>query len=321
MKQKMKLKAVNAKEQEIEFILWDSGDHISSTLFNALEESRISVVVFSEEFALSTWCLEELDKILECRKMKNQIVLPIFYNVDPSDVRKEKRAFGDAMARHEKRFPREKVQKWRSALHEVANISGWSFDSCKYEYELIQKVVEDVTYRLPRYNVYLSFREKDTGYSFTGFLYDTLHRQGFRTIMKDKGFESADEDRISESLVTAIENSRLSIVVLSENYAYSSSCLDELAMILDRVKDQNHMVWPIFYKLEPSEVRHQRNSYDKAMTEHENKFGKDSEKVQKWRSALFEVANLKGWHLKSRYEYEAIEKIVNAAIKFCSSAN
>lgn len=161
--------------------------------------------------------------------------------------------------------------------------------------------MEDVTYRLPRYNVYLSFREKDTGYTFTGFLYDTLHRQGFRTIMKDKGFESADEDRISESLVTAIENSRLSIVVLSENYAYSSSCLDELAMILDRVKDQNHMVWPIFYKLEPSEVRHQRNSYDKAMTEHENKFGKDSEKVQKWRSALFEVANLKGWHLKSRY--------------------
>lgn len=105
-----------------------SGDHISSTLFNALEESRISVVVLSEEFALSTWCLEELDKILECRKMKNQIVLPIFYNVDPSDVRKQKRAFGDAMAHHEKRFPREKLQKRRSALHEVGNISGWSFD-------------------------------------------------------------------------------------------------------------------------------------------------------------------------------------------------
>lgn len=151
---------------------------------------------------------------------------------------------------------------------------------------------------MPRYDIYISFHEKDTRYSFTSFLCDALLCEGMNTIMKEEGFD--DEDRISQSLDVAIENSRLSVIVLSENYAYSSSCLDELVKILDCTRNQNQLIWPIFYKVEPSDVRHQRNNYEKAMTEHENKFGKKSEKVQKWRSALSEVANFKGWHLKTR---------------------
>jgi len=62
------------------------GDQIAYTIFEALEASRVSIVVLSQDFASSRWCLNDLVKILECRQTKNQVVIPIFYGVDPSDV-------------------------------------------------------------------------------------------------------------------------------------------------------------------------------------------------------------------------------------------
>ncbi|XP_042962564.1 disease resistance protein RUN1-like [Carya illinoinensis] len=54
----------------------ERGKEISLTLLKAIEESRISIIVLSKNYASSTWCLEELMKILECREMKQQIVIP-----------------------------------------------------------------------------------------------------------------------------------------------------------------------------------------------------------------------------------------------------
>ena len=64
------------------------GEQISIELLKAIESSSISIIVFSKNFPYSTWCLDELIKIIECKK-RGQIVLPIFYKVDPSDVRKQ----------------------------------------------------------------------------------------------------------------------------------------------------------------------------------------------------------------------------------------
>ena len=70
--------------------------------------------------------MEEPVKILECKKTKGQVVLPIFYQVDPSDVRKQKGSYGKAFAKHEENMKEnmEKVHIWREALSEVGNISG-----------------------------------------------------------------------------------------------------------------------------------------------------------------------------------------------------
>jgi hypothetical protein len=59
------------------------GEEISTELIEAIESSRISIIVFSQNYASSTWCLNELVKILECKK-NGQTVLPVFYKVDPS---------------------------------------------------------------------------------------------------------------------------------------------------------------------------------------------------------------------------------------------
>jgi hypothetical protein len=151
-----------------------------------------------------------------------------------------------------------------------------------------------------QWQIFLSFRGEDTRYSFTGFLYDALCRGGFNTFMDDGG-GLQNGDQISSSLSNAIEASRLSIVILSENYASSTWCLDELVKILECNQSKNQLVWPIFYKVEPSNIRKLENNYGESMTKHEQQFGSASERLQKWRSALFEVSNLSGQAYKTGY--------------------
>ncbi|KAG5514361.1 hypothetical protein RHGRI_035687 [Rhododendron griersonianum] len=125
------------------------GEYIGYELLKAIEESRISLVILSKNYASSRWCLDELVKIMECRKTLQQIVLPIFYNVEPSDVRAQKGSLAEAFAKHEERLKEGsggRVEKWREALTEVANLSGWDLPKVANgdEAHLIQKVVEEV---------------------------------------------------------------------------------------------------------------------------------------------------------------------------------
>ena len=67
----------------------------------------ISIIVLFENYASSTWCLDELAKIVECKKY-DQLVRPIFYDVDPSEVSNQKGKFGEALAKHEEKFKDDK---------------------------------------------------------------------------------------------------------------------------------------------------------------------------------------------------------------------
>ncbi|XP_052479002.1 toll/interleukin-1 receptor-like protein [Gossypium raimondii] len=64
-----------------------------------------------------------LVKIMDC----NKCVVPVFYGVDPSDVRKQRGSFADAFAKHEENFKHdlEKLKTWRTALTSAANLFGW----------------------------------------------------------------------------------------------------------------------------------------------------------------------------------------------------
>ncbi|CAK8538790.1 unnamed protein product [Lathyrus sativus] len=173
--------------------------------------------------------------------------------------------------------------------------------------------LDSLKHSMAKWQIFLSFRGTDTRYGFTGSLYQALRQGGFKTFMDDGGLQTGDQ--ISPSLLNAIEASRLSIIVLSENYANSTWCLDELVKILECKKQ---LVWPIFYKVEPSDIRHMRKCYGKDMAQHENMFGINSERVQKWKSALIEVCNLSGKAYTTGYEYEFIQKIVEDANHFRS---
>ena len=101
------------------------GENITEELVRAIQASRISVIVLSRRYADSSWCLEELVKIMECRTKLGQIVLPVFYDVDPSDVRKQTGRFAESFNQKHKDIDEDKVKRWRAALTDAADLSGW----------------------------------------------------------------------------------------------------------------------------------------------------------------------------------------------------
>ncbi|XP_013607433.1 PREDICTED: putative disease resistance protein At4g11170 [Brassica oleracea var. oleracea] len=125
-------------------------ESINSELVKAIRESRISVVILSENYASSSWCLDELQLIIDCRVSLGQTLMPVFYNVEPSDVRNQTGDFGKAF---EKVFNgKKKVEKerWRQALTQVAAIAGEHSVSWDNDAEMIEKIVADVSDELNR---------------------------------------------------------------------------------------------------------------------------------------------------------------------------
>ena len=147
-----------------------------------------------------------------------------------------------------------------------------------------------------KYEVFLSFRGEDTRYSFTDHLYDALVDKGIVTFRDDEELEMGRP--IKPELLDAIETSRMAVIILSRNYASSSWCLEELAKIVECMKEGGMRVLPVFYYLDPSVVRYQKGSFAVAFAKHEKRFKENKEMVQTWRAALREVADLSGRHLK-----------------------
>ncbi|KAJ8759808.1 hypothetical protein K2173_009909 [Erythroxylum novogranatense] len=123
------------------------GDQIISAVHQAIEKSMVSVVIFSKYYASSTWCLDELVKIMECHEKMGQIVMPVFYHVAPSDVRKQRGSFEEAFDVHEQRFKgdRSKVLSWRNALTQASNLSGWDSRVARFEALLVDELVSKIS--------------------------------------------------------------------------------------------------------------------------------------------------------------------------------
>ncbi|KAJ0794926.1 putative TIR domain, P-loop containing nucleoside triphosphate hydrolase [Helianthus annuus] len=129
------------------------GEGINNQLLKAIEESKLFIIVFSKKYASSSWCLNELVKIMECQKSNDQIAYPVFYDVDPSEVRKQHGPVGEALAKHTNKD----IRKWREALTEAANLSGWDLEKTAdgHEAKVIKLIVQHISLELRSINVNL----------------------------------------------------------------------------------------------------------------------------------------------------------------------
>ncbi|KAM5582466.1 hypothetical protein ABKV19_002738 [Rosa sericea] len=192
--------------------------------------------------------------------------------------------------------------------HEPTSQDNQEFVNIDASRPLPSPSAESSAARRWNYDVFLSFRGPDTRKGITFELYDRLHRRGIKTFIDDQDLQVGDT--ISPTLLKAIEESRLAIVVLSEKYASSTWCLEELTKICECMKDDNRIL-PLFYNVEPTDVRYQKRSFEEAFTKYENSGRHRSEKVQQWRDALNKVAHFSGWDSKKyKTERELIEDIV-----------
>ncbi|PPD68854.1 hypothetical protein GOBAR_DD34265 [Gossypium barbadense] len=153
-----------------------------------------------------------------------------------------------------------------------------------------------------KYDVFLSFRGEDTRKNFTGHLYDALKSSGIVTFRDDPKLEAGEE--IAPELSKAIQQSWCS----------------ELAEIVQQKNANGHKVFPIFYHVDPSDLRNQKEKVEEAFAKHEERYKEDKDKIQKWRNALTEVAKIKGWHLHNGNESEFIGDIVRKiSAKLCET--
>ncbi|KAK2990363.1 hypothetical protein RJ640_000816 [Escallonia rubra] len=146
------------------------------------------------------------------------------------------------------------------------------------------------------YDVFISFSGKDTRIEFVDYLVHSLKRANIRPFVDrytKKGIS------ISSQLLTAISESRSSIIVMSEKFAASKWCLIELDVILEKNRTNGYTVMPIFYKVNPSHVRNQEEKFAQALAEHEEK--EDKVQVNRWKHALAEFGDLVGWVFPSSY--------------------
>ncbi|KAK9063619.1 hypothetical protein SSX86_017490 [Deinandra increscens subsp. villosa] len=295
------------------------GESISPSLFKAIRESKIAIIVFSENFADSEWCLNELAYIMKCRSERGLIVIPIFYHVHPSEVRRQKGKYGAAFSKHELENM-DKVEYWRKTLEDAASIAGFvvTGDEEKAIDEIVYTVTHTYLSLIPCHKatdetsartnliriearLFISYRGLDTRKKFVKQLSSALRQQ---RVYKDDLIPRGKS--IGPSLFKAIRESKIAIIVFSENFADSDWCLNESAYIMKCRAERGLIVIPIFYHVDPSEVRKQKGKYGAAFLKHELE---NMDKVGSWRKALVDAANIAGFVVTGDEE-KAIDEIV-----------
>lgn len=107
-----------------------TGNTVYPAIRGAISSASVHIAIFSENYAHSRWCLDELCWIL--RSSHERKVLPVFCDVQPVDLRYiERGCYADAFYRHQQhgRVSMEVLEGWKEALREAANISGLLFKS------------------------------------------------------------------------------------------------------------------------------------------------------------------------------------------------
>ncbi|KAK3432303.1 hypothetical protein EUGRSUZ_D00731, partial [Eucalyptus grandis] len=154
------------------------------------------------------------------------------------------------------------------------------------------------------YEVFLSFRGPDMHSGFADFLYTSLTDVGI-CVFRSKGeLESGKE--IDPQLIQAIEQSKVSIPVISKECASSKSCLRELDQMVKCMMDnKNRIIIPIFYYVDPSDVHDCSGPFAGALGEQEKHDRDDT---------LRRIGKLEGHHLHEKNEGshgEVVKQIVH----------
>ncbi|XP_056173678.1 disease resistance protein RPV1-like [Syzygium oleosum] len=158
------------------------------------------------------------------------------------------------------------------------------------------------------FEVFLSFRGPDTRRNFTSCLYREMVEKGIRVFKDDK--ELRVGEKISGNLLQALDDTRIYIPIFSKGFASSPWCLREVAHMVDCISksDGKKEILPVFFDVEPNDVKLKTELYKNALSEHEGKYG--PEEVKRWADALVEVPTTVGWTLGEKEFGELIGSIV-----------
>ncbi|XP_028775514.1 TMV resistance protein N-like [Neltuma alba] len=98
------------------------GDRLLDTIDKAIRGCKVGVAVFSPRYCDSYFCLHELSLLVESKKR----IVPIFYDVKPSQLRVKDSAIWGCSQKDLKRF--------NLATEEAKSIVGLPFDSLQWKF-------------------------------------------------------------------------------------------------------------------------------------------------------------------------------------------
>ncbi|XP_048131557.1 disease resistance protein L6-like [Rhodamnia argentea] len=153
--------------------------------------------------------------------------------------------------------------------------------------------------RQPPHEVFLSFRGPEMRRGFADFLYTMLSDTGIRVFRDEEELERGKENY--QQPIQVIEECKISIPIISEEYASSRNCLTELGQMVKGMDNRNRIIIPIFYYVDPSDVRDCNGPFASSFVEHKERGVSDSV-IDSWKSALRRIGELEGHHLHEKSE-------------------
>lgn len=132
------------------------------------------------------------------------------------------------------------------------------------------------------YNVFINFGGAELRHNFVAHLESALKMEGFNAFVDQDDLRGGDLINLP---FKRIEESRIALTIFSSKYAESSWCLDELVKIKEHVEEGVLLVIPIFYKLNPSEVKGLEGDFGFKLWNHV-KHTSEFDKLKKWKEAL-----------------------------------
>ncbi|XP_059077653.1 disease resistance protein RUN1 [Cryptomeria japonica] len=146
--------------------------------------------------------------------------------------------------------------------------------------------MEDV---FPSYDVLINHRGPDTKKTLASLIYRELSEHGLRVFLDERELEVGDP--FPPAIQSAIRGASVHIAIFSKTYAESVWCLDELLWMFD----SHGNIIPIFYDIQPWELRHVgKGAYAGAFQDHRDKGRITIEQVDRWITALNKVADISG---------------------------
>ncbi|CAI8613796.1 unnamed protein product [Vicia faba] len=167
------------------------------------------------------------------------------------------------------------------------------------------------------YDVFLSFRGEDSRPKFISHLYSALQNAGIYAFIDNDEIQRGDQ--ISVSLLEAIRQSRISIVVLSKNYTNSRRCMLELETIMDIGRTRGLVVVPVFYEVDPWEVRHQTSKFGEALQDLISRISMDEDRKRNWGTLLLEISGMKLIMLRQSSFYKNESEDVNKVVELVTN--
>lgn len=326
-----------------------SNQQTGPEVLQAIRTCKILIPIVSERYARSTQCLRELTEIMDCHRKHGKSVFPVFYRVNVADLGRQcrnLRDFEEALCEHEMQCRQEEVQEWVEALCSLTRIRGWMSQaiSNRHEGKLVKMVVakvscevdmswierssmfiESVTCyfsekkrRESKCQVFLNFRGTDTRYNLAAFLYTSLVAEGIQ-VFNDDDPSLIGKDCVHE-IRNAINHCKISIPILSSNYASSPWCLKDLTQMVECKRTRGQTILPIFYKVNMSHVRDVSHSFGKYMLRHKELI--DEITYERWEQALREVGCSRGWvseDIANGHEAVLVKEVVKEVLRMLNN--